>query len=237
MRPPISTCLCVAALSVPLFACEDDPLGPASPVAIAVVSGRDQVGKAGKLLSEPFVVRLTDARGGAIEGGVVVWRVASGAGDFGGPPGNRSHVVVRTTDGDGVASALFRPTALGASTVVVEAAGGRGPSATFATEATVMVIRIGYLFDCLDPSMFIGPDDTGDEVRVPVGTPVEWVGAEWVNPECGSRIASTSTPSGGESFDSGGFAFSERFQFVPSVAGTWTYADLHNGGSGAFTAW
>lgn len=39
-----------------------------------------------------------------------------------------------------------------------------------------------------------------------------------------------------ERFDSGVFGLDERFQFVPTVAGTWEYADRFAGGSGRLMA-
>lgn len=72
---------------------------------------------------------------------------------------------------------------------------------------------------------FVGPGG-GDAVTVTVGTPVEWVNLDNVQ----HTATSTSTPTGGASFDSGLMGNGDRFRFTPQVAGTWTYfCEVHPG--------
>lgn len=232
-----------AALGLALCACGGDgtmePLTePPPPAAIAMVSGDDQEGKAGEWLPEPFVVRVTDSLGNPVQGVEVTWRITSGEGDFGFSSGERLLTVSRYTNVDGSASALFRPTTLGTSTVVAEIAGRQGSSVTFSTAVAVVVIHLGPLFDCSDPPeaySFSGPDYSSD-VGVPVETPVEWVYAPWLTSGCEGRVASTSAPPGGEPFDSGILRPGERFRFVPDAAGTWEYEDQMSGATGTLTA-
>lgn len=229
-----------ASIGVVLFAfgCEG-PTQPAqpsgAPAAIALVSGENQEGKAGERLPHPFVVRVTDERGAGVRNVEISWRVVSGTGDFSAPGGKRSSTVSRPTDADGFARATFRPTAVGMSAVAAEATGLPGSPVTFTTEATVLVVNFGPLFDCGDPTFFSGPDGSSD-VTVPVGTPVEWVYAPWLAPSCEARVTSDSEPSSGEPFDSGILNPGYRFRFVPEVAGTWEYSDVIGGGSGTLTA-
>jgi hypothetical protein len=199
--------------------------------AIAMVSGSDQVGKAGESLEMPFSVQVTDTAGEAVRHVHVYWSITSGAGHFPVPGGQASW-----TGTDGIATMGFLPTALGTSTVSAAAAGLEGSPVSFTTEATILVIRLGRRFNPWtgfegDP-VFIGPEG-GSDVTVPVGTPVEWSVIGGV--EAG-RIASTSEPPGGEPFDSGLLNQGERFQFVPDVAGTWEYEDRVSGATGTLTA-
>lgn len=132
----------VAPLGLVLFACGGDgpvePLEPESPAAtaLALVSGDHQEGKAGEPLPEPFVVRVTDARGDGVGDVEVTWRVASGAGGLWrelGRTGGQSTVVMEA-DRDGIARVFFRPGVPGTSTVAAEAGGLQGSTVTFTTE-------------------------------------------------------------------------------------------------------
>jgi hypothetical protein len=65
---------------------------------------------------------------------------------------------------------------------------------------------------------------------------VEWVyadkAASW---PCSANIQSTQVPVGGAPLGAT-LAAHERFQFVPTVAGTWVYVDAENGGRATLTA-
>jgi hypothetical protein len=197
--------------------------------AITIVSGNDQVGKAGESPELPFAVRVTDAQGEEVRHVHVFWRVTSGAGRFPERPASR-------TGSDGNAEKRFVPTAAGTSTVTADVAGLDGSPVTFSLEAPTLVIGLqrsvnlwtGEYFG--DPT-FRGPEGESD-VTVPVGTTVEWsiLGVEE------AHIVSTSEPTGGEPLDSGTLAGGERFQFVPGVAGTWEFEDRVSGATGTLTA-
>lgn len=224
-----------ASLALALIACGgDDPTDlQSSPAAIAVVSGQDQEGKAGEELPEPFVVRVTDAGGDGVSGAMVEWSVASGDGVF--MPGFVRSSIFTATEADGIARAFFRPSVVGTSTVTAEAAGLEDSPATFATDATVMVIRLKPFFDSgcrtpADPQTFIP-----HQVTVPVGAPVEWVYWSELGSSCEAHVVSIAEPAGGGPFDSEILSPGERFRFVPEVAGTWEYQDQVAGETGTFT--
>jgi hypothetical protein len=203
-----------------------DPGPPETGTAIAMVSGNNQVGKAGEPLERPFAVRVTDAQGEGVRHVHVTWSVTSGAGHFGVRPASR-------TDSDGVGGIGFLPTTLGTTTVTAEVAGLEGSPVTFSLDAPMLVIKLRRPFNGWlgwgDP-VFSGPEG-GSEVDVPVGTTVEWS----VTVET-AHIASTSEPPGGQSFDSEALAEGDRFQFVPDVAGTWEFEDRISGATGSLTA-
>jgi hypothetical protein len=199
-------------------------------VAIGMMSGNDQVGKAGEVLEHPFAVRVTDAQGEEVRHVHVFWSVASGAGRIAaGRPASR-------TASDGIAEMRFVPTAVGKSTVTAEVAGLDGSPVTFSIEAPTLVIRLQrdvepWTGEFVGDPTFRGPVGESD-ITVPVGTTLEWsvIGVEK------AHIASTSEPTGGEPFDGGTLAAGERFQFVPGVAGTWQFEDQVSGATGTLTA-
>jgi plastocyanin len=95
---------------------------------------------------------------------------------------------------------------------------------------TALVINLGEESWGDGTPGFFGPAQSAD-VTVPVGAKVEWV-----NHFETARIVATVAPPGGTAFDSGGLSQDERFEFVPSVAGTWEYVDLVSGATGTLTA-
>lgn len=130
-------------LGLVLFACGGDglvepPTEPPSPAAIVMVSGNDQEGKAGELLPEPFVVRVTDANGDGVEGVEVTWRTTSGHGTLFEPTRSvvsHSSWLTTPTNAGGLAAARLIPTTPGALTVTAVADGLEGGVATFTTRA------------------------------------------------------------------------------------------------------
>ena len=204
------------------------------PSRITPVGGTPQSGRVGTTLSLPLVVQVDNGSTG-VPDVPIEWRITSGAGDLVGTSGG---IPTAPTDASGHASAFLRPSAPGAITVTASTRTIPGTVATFSVFSLPVpgvVIHIVPGFDCGDPSTFKGPDGSSD-VAVPLGVTVEWVYAEAaVNLPCTASIQSTKTPAGGQSFGAM-LAVNERFQFVPTVAGTWEYVDSANGGRGTLTA-
>jgi hypothetical protein len=219
-----------AGLAVALVACgESGTVAPPSsdPIDLSIVpiSGDGQQGKANEELPEPLVVLVIDAEGNGVAGVDVRWSVDSEDGEFVDPRGLRVEAVVTVTDAQGRAKASFRPGRLGTSTVFASVPDREGIGTTFTVEATVFVIHLMSAFashctDSVDPPRFWPGDAT-----VAVGSPVEWMFSSQYSMECEARITSTLEPSGGEPFDSGILRPGDRFEFVPSVVGTWEYVD------------
>jgi hypothetical protein len=122
-------------------------------VAMAMVSGDDQRGRAGHELGEPLVVRVTDSGGVGIPNVVVTWSVTSGDGALDGrwqacpPPyeydsGDPVPVVSAITDAGGFARITFMPTWFGPVTVTARSHGIPGSPVTFTTDATDPGARI-----------------------------------------------------------------------------------------------
>lgn len=235
---------CAASLVLALSACGGEgSLEPSNPApaarAIASESGNDQEAKAGERLREPFVVRVTDARGEGVAGVDVTWGEASGTGWLLGRRLNhrRRGSIVEATDSDGLSAIYLQPTAVGTSTVTAAVAALEGSPVTFTAPGSVVVIE--FVPDPIDGPWFSGPTGSG-HVTVPVGTTVEWA-VRWIC--CLSetaRIASSSEPPRGKPFDSGPLTPASgnpaRFRFVPVVAGTWEFEDRVSGATGALTA-
>jgi plastocyanin len=173
------------------------------------VSGSNQQGKAGEWLDQPLVVRVTNVPSVGISDVEVQWRVTSGDGAFDFDRGNPVSVISSRTDRDGFAQVAFRPSVFGQSAVAASVVGVQGSQVSFTIDATAVVISNYWALH--------GPDGSRD-VTVPVGATVEWV-----NSRIRATIRSTSTPPGGSSFESGELSQSDRFQFVPTVVGTWEY--------------
>lgn len=239
----------------------EEPTQPI-PAAMTMVSGNLQEGKAGVWgLSDPFLVRVTDAHGHGVEGVQVTWNVASGAGrldfEFHGDDW-LCDSMAGCTDTLGRSQARLVPSSIGTTTVTAELEGLEGSPVTFTTDVTILLIFFGQDLGAgggIDPNdvppVFIGPHGylgPTAGVRVPVGTPVEWVIGGWFITDMWDgavHIVSTSEPPGGESFefiagscwewgncDLGG----RSFEFVPNVAGTWEFEDLRSGATGTLTA-
>jgi Tol biopolymer transport system component len=112
-------------------------VGPAN---IAIVSGDQQQGRAGRELAEPFVVRVTDAQGAPIPGAAVTWSVDWPYGILDGhrglcpedgaittsstSPVESGHIiyVTVTTNADGLATMSFVPTSISRKWVRAELA-------------------------------------------------------------------------------------------------------------------
>jgi plastocyanin len=189
---------------------------------MAIASGNNQQGAHNLPLAEPFMVRVTNSAGQGVAGVEVYWTVTSGAGWF----AWHHDQAVTTTAAEGMTGVFFRPTVPGPSTSTVTASAGglQGSPLTFTVESDGYRILFEPAFDNCgpgDPAWF-----QPQEITVPVGATVEWVGT------CVARIVSQSVPSGGESIDSGVLSVGMSFAFVPRVAGVWTYGDAIGGLSG-----
>lgn len=182
--------------------------GEPEPAAVAVVSGNDQTGRTLQALSQPFVVRVTDADGAGVSGVTVSWSVVDG-------PGSVSPASV-TTNSQGQASSTFTGgTTLGASTVRASVSGVSG-TADFTVETSILVVL-------MQGTAFAGPSGS-DDVTVPLGATIEWQNRDAVQ----HTATSTDEPAGGNSFASALLGNGGSFGFTPGVQGTWTYrCDVH----------
>lgn len=224
-----------AATAALLLACGDvdPPLEPVSgdeppdvPVAIAIVSGDGQEGKAGEALADSLVVRVTAANGHGVGSVPVTWTVSSGAGSF-------PHVDRTETRWEGRAATAFTPAAAGRTIITARARTATGSfedSVRFTAEVNGIVILVTDDFGWSDVAVFRAPDGSSNPT-VPVGTSVEWV--NWVR---FARVTSTAAPPDGAHFDSGTLRTRERYEFVPRVPGTWEYVDEVSGATGRLTA-
>lgn len=154
-RPPkgeadnrIRRCIALLALGILVVpGCASDVQAPeeaaaGTAAAIARVSGDGQKGDVDFPLGQPFVVRVTDARGAGVGDVEVIWRITSGRGlleldpPSGFPPGSSTEATFDTrTDAAGNASVFLTPRLPGKTTVVAAAHGLEGSPATFTVEA------------------------------------------------------------------------------------------------------
>lgn len=81
---PLATAAAIA-LAIGIPACSsDDGTGPLpTPTAMAVVSGNNQTGFVGTVLTQPLVVRVEDGVGDDLAGATVTWTVIAGGGAVG----------------------------------------------------------------------------------------------------------------------------------------------------------
>ena len=200
------------------------------------MSGNNQVAKAGELLAEPLVVRVTDVDGDAVSDVIVEFRVTSGAGAFAERchGGTQDLTAMATTDSSGLAEIEFQPTVVGRTVVAAQIPGSRDGSISFVVDANILVIEF---WAGIWNVGFIGPCPYSSDVTVPVGTTVEWrVPVEDDRYPITYTVTSTSTPRGATGFDSGSLTHRDRFRFVPAVAGTWGYRDRLTGLTGTVTS-
>ena len=166
---PSSRSFSTAALLLLVAACTTDrTLGPTPspqrrghvPAVIALVSGNNQVAKAGELLAEPLVVRVTDVDGDAVSDVIVEFRVTSGAGAFAERchGGTRDLTAMATTDSSGLAEIEFQPTMVGRTVVAAQIPGSRDGSISFVVDANILVIEfwagiwnVGFIGPCPYP--------------------------------------------------------------------------------------
>lgn len=112
---------------------------PVGVPTIAIVSGGGQPGRAGRDLAQPFVVRVTNARGEPVPDYPVLWNVTSGDGRIDGRRLNQCEVpppYSTTTDAEGLAQVVFTPTWFGPSTVTAHVAVRPEDPVSFSADAT-----------------------------------------------------------------------------------------------------
>ena len=224
-----------AAAALLLAACSSDseprlvtpPPPPTERVAaIGIVSGNEQPATAGEPLSQPLVIRVTDARGRGLQDVAVSFEVR-GDGGLNGKAAPGSSRVSARTDADGQAQVILEPYDVGQISVMARAEGTPIPPATFTANATSLIVE--FLSPQFSPyAAFYGPCRCSrmmNSVTVPVGTTVEWRSIDTSS----YRIIATAVPEGGAPFDSGTLTGFSRFRFVPTVAGTWQYRDNLSG--------
>ena len=232
---PVAIAVALALAPLGLVGCRHDaPTGPGQ-LRIDIVAGNGQLGHLGTRLPLDLAVRVTDRNGLGVPNVPLAWRVASGGGDLLSAPGAAP---VTVTDASGLAAMSLRPTSLGP--IIVTASTAAVPRAAtfnaFVREVPGTVIRLVPGFDCSQASTFVGPDGSKD-VTVRVGTIVEWFydAPSFGFGSCQIHLRSATVPPGGKSFDTT-IGPGEHFQFLPAVAGTWTFVDAELGGGGTLTA-
>ncbi len=96
----LATVPLVVAAAVVSSTCRGaEPIGPAVPASVAVVSGTIQTGIAGHPLPQPLTVKVTAANGASIPGIAVLWAVRSGGGSL--------SATTVATDAQGLAAVTF----------------------------------------------------------------------------------------------------------------------------------
>lgn len=105
------------------------PPPPSGPTSLSLVSGNNQAGPAGAVLSSPLAVKVSDASGNAVSGVAVAFAVAAGGGSLGSAQ--------TVTNAQGIASTtLTLGPAAGINTVTASAGGLTGSPVTFSATAT-----------------------------------------------------------------------------------------------------
>lgn len=221
---------------------EPDTLPPPAraPAALMRVSSPEQFGFLGRRLDEPLIVRVVDAGGAALAGVPVAWSVVGGLGSICARDERDCQLggQVFATDTEGRSTAWPRPAAMHENLVTAMVTGLPALSATFTVHVPGVLIRAQPLFDC------VGPDDPvqfsdhegKNSTSVAVGTVIAFEFARWLLPGCAARIASTNAPPGDAGFDSGELSPGQRFQFVPTVPGTWTFREVYSGAVGTLVS-
>jgi hypothetical protein len=224
----------------------DLPDQPGAPVSMVAVSSPMQIGLAGDELSEPLVVRVSDAAGQGLPGVAVYWIAVGGPDVICTIDRKRcgTQRLTVTTNTDGVAQVWYRPRLLGAGAVTALAPAVPQGQVSFDFETNGVLIRLAPRYgECgtvQSPLIVLGPDGS-HEVTIPAGTRIEWehVEVEFWYPEssetCLARITSHIVPEGGLPFESEDFTVGDRFRFTPNVAGTWMFREVYTGSFGTIT--
>lgn len=235
-------------LALVFAACGND--GPVDPppassappdLTMVPISGDGQLGKVGEELPEPLEVRVTDAGGEPLSGIEVVWSVDPDLGRLDTVTSDgfvvAGSAIYDSTGSEGMSRATFRPSALGTLSVTARVPGARGSSVVFTTDVELVVIHFfAGLFDGFYFWTSLTGWDFEENFVVPVGTPIEWRVSSSLSGETMARIRSIDAPGDGSAFDSGELGVGERFQFVPSVAGSWDFVEEESGTQGTLTA-
>jgi hypothetical protein len=141
------------------------------PAALALAGGAGQSGVVGSALADSLVVKVTDAKGGAVSGTAVAWAIRSGGGSL--------SAVSALTDAAGLARVAWTlGTAAGASEVTATVSG----LAPVTFTATALPDRPAWV--SLSPYL-LNFDALGDTVRLSVqvsdryGNTVAWPTLQW----------------------------------------------------------
>ena len=193
-------------------------------------------------LGSPLAVRVTrDSR--AMVGVRVQWSVVAGAGELtSSPTGSPLADNASITGPDGVTAVFFRPRSLGTNTVAASVDGAtpvqfRAVMDPFLIPPQVL-IEAGPVFDCTggyDPTRYWNATARDTVLSAAVGQRVGLFYAPYLLPVCTAQFKSTAVPPGATPFDSGVIHAGDTFVFKPDVAGTWTFVDAINGGTGKLT--
>jgi len=225
-------------------ACHDATTSMAPvPSSLAIYGGNNQVAfDTLSHLGSPLAVRVTgDSR--AFAGVRVQWSVVAGAGELTSfPTGSPLPDNASITGPDGVTSVFFRPRSLGTNPVVA-AVNGATPVQFHAVMDPSLIppqvlIEAGPVFDCTggyDPTGYWIATTRDTVLSAGVGQRVGLLYAPYLLPACTAQFKSTTVPPGGTPFDSGVIHAGDTFVFKPDVAGTWTFVDAINGGTGKLT--
>jgi len=182
--------------------------GPRDSAVAAILSwsGDGQSGRTLETFREPLKVYLQRARGDSVPGGRVDWRIVRGVGSL--------STLSSVSDTFGIAEVLVTGGSV-LGPVQVEARSPKAGVDSVLFELEVTAVQIQILAD-----RFFGPLGA-DTVFVVAGDSVEWVNRD----AYAHLLRSVEEPSGGSVIRSDTLRNSERYAFVPNVAGTWVYED------------
>jgi hypothetical protein len=144
--------------------------------AMVIVSGDHQAAKAGELLPQPLVVRVTDVRGQAVELAPISFEI-SGSGGLNGNQAPGDPRVSTHTHADGTAQVILEPYDLGRISVTARVEGSSLAPVTFTADAAVVVVTFHSPPAAGPYAAFWGPcrcARTINTLTVPVSTPVGW---------------------------------------------------------------
>ncbi len=215
----------LAAGGLTLASCDDDndPLlgsgggggsgSGANAASFAAVDESFPNGRTLEVFPAPLRVRVLGSRGEALPGARVRWELRRGVGTLSGTGG--------ASDSLGIAEVLVTAgSTLGPIEVRASLEGSSLPAVEFRLQVTAVQIQI--LAD-----RFLGPL-AGDTVDVVAGDTVEWLNRDVQS----HLLRSVESPDGGVVIRSDTLRNSDRYFFVPNLAGTWVYEDRINTAAG-----
>lgn len=176
-----------------------------TPSAAAKASGDNQMARTSQPLAQPFVLRVTASDNGPVPNLPVDWQVTVGGGAL--------SATGTTTDADGRASSILTLGSTPAANSASATAGGLATQTFNATATTPVGVTVN-----MQNFAFVAPGG-GDAVTIMLGDTVTWVNLDGAP----HTAASTSTPTGGTSFDSGTMNQNDTFSYVPNARGAWIY--------------
>lgn len=221
-RARARTSLAVAAVALAALGCDsdNDPLlgsgggggggapgsGDSAVAALRIWSGDGQAGRTLETFRQPLKVFLARSRGDSVPGARVDWRIVRGVGSL--------SSLTSTSDTFGIAEVLVTGGSV-LGPVRVEARSAKAGIDSVVFELGVTAVQVEILAD-----RFFGPLGS-DTVFVVAGDSVEWVNRD----SYPHLLRSVEAPPGGSVIRSDTLRNSERYAFVPNVAGTWVYED------------